>query len=506
MRYPRISRLSRFALLAWKPGTRWLWLVCCGLLLARSEACLAGQGARPNILFLFADDQRADALEAWGNRHIKTPHLNQLVEQGFSFRNNYCFGSNSPAVCMPSRVMVHTGKRWLDVDQQMTGQVTLGELLRQHGYTTFATGKWHNGKPSLVRSFTRGKHLFLGGMCDHTRVPLSEIVEGEVVARGIGPKFSSELFADAALEFLQEQPAEEPFFAYVSFTAPHDPRNPLAAYREMYYSSPPPLPGNFLPQHPFDLGGMTIRDEQLAPWPRPEKMVQDQLCEYYGLITHMDEQIGRILKGLAHSGHAQNTIVVYAADHGLALGSHGLLGKQSLYEHSMKCPLILTGPGIPAGRETQAFSYLYDIYPTLCALCGVEPPADLAGFDLSAIWRGGTGSVRETVFLPYMETQRSVRQGRWKLIVYPQINHRQLFDLETDPGERVNLAELPEQAERLAGMWRLLEAEQQSAGDQQTLTSRNPKPREIDLTGQARQPDAHQPGWIVEKYFGRPRP
>ena len=120
-----------------------------------------------------------------------------------------------------------------------------------------------------------------------------------MTAERTGEKFSSELFADAAIEFLRSQDGQNPFFAYVAFTAPHDPRQPPLEYREPYYSNLPPLPPNFLPQLPFDNGMMNGgRDENLGAWPRAEKMIRDQLAEYYGLITHMDGQVGRILAAL----------------------------------------------------------------------------------------------------------------------------------------------------------------------------------------------------------------
>lgn len=478
-----------------------VWLT----VLMGSAVVSAEESDRPNVLFLFADDQRADALGAWGNPVIRTPHLDQLIERGYGFRNNYCYGSNSGAVCIPSRVMVHTGKRWHDSDQQMTGQVTLGEHLRKADYDTFATGKWHNGKPSLLRSFAAGKNIFMGGMCDHTKVPISEIVAGELESRGIGEKFSSELFADAAIEFLEGRQSDKPFFAYVAFTAPHDPRNPPLEYREAYYASHPSLPINFLPQHPFNNGSLLIRDEMLAPWPRPADMIQRQLCEYYGLITHMDEQIGRILAALQKSPGGENTIIVYAADHGLAMGSHGLLGKQSLYEHSMKCPLVFVGPGIPAQQETSAFSYLYDIFPTLCGLLQIAPPPDLGGHDLSPIWRGEQSSVRETIFLPYMKSQRAIRSGDWKLIVYPDTNYVQLFNLQQDPHELTNLAGKPEHAEKQAALWELMTTAQQEVGDELALTTEDPQPLTIDLTNHARRPDPHQPEWILRDYFDEER-
>ncbi|MCA8989707.1 MAG: sulfatase-like hydrolase/transferase, partial [Planctomycetaceae bacterium] len=370
-----------------------------GMILALLISMPAAATAKsPNILLIFADDQRADTIGAWGNEHIKTPNIDSLVNSGTSFRNNYCFGGDSGAVCIPSRAMLHTGRTWMHSNHQMKGEVTLGELLRSQGYRTFATGKWHNGKEALLRSFENGKNVFMGGMCDHLKVPISNIENGDLVSKGQQPNsFSSTLFADAVIEFLKSPREDQPFFAYLAFTAPHDPRNPPEAYREMYYQKRPPLPENFLPQLDFDNGSLVIRDEVLAAWPRDPNVIRDQLSEYYGLVTHMDDQIGRVLKALDETGERDNTIIVYAADHGLAMGSHGLLGKQNLFEHSMKCPLIFVGPGIPAGKSSEAFSYLLDIYPTLCGQLGVAPPERVEGKDLSGIIAGKSSKVRESV-------------------------------------------------------------------------------------------------------------
>ncbi|GIW81974.1 MAG: hypothetical protein KatS3mg105_3781 [Gemmatales bacterium] len=134
------------------------------------------------------------------------------------------------------------------------------------------------------------------------------------------------------------------------------------------------MPKNFLPQHPFNNGWLVLRDENLAPWPRTEKVIRDQIAEYYGLISHLDHEIGRLLKVLRDSKFGNNTVVIYSADHGLALGSHGLLGKQSLYEHSMKSPLVFAGPGIPRNKSSNALVYLLDIFPTICELAGRASP------------------------------------------------------------------------------------------------------------------------------------
>ncbi len=464
---------------------------------------------RPNVLFLFADDQRADTIAAHGNPHIRTPNLDKLAAAGFSFRGNYVFGGNSGAVCVPSRAMLMSGKTWFDVDTAaLTGALLLPEFLQKQGYVTFGTGKWHNGQPSWLRAFQKGKTVMFGGMSDHTKVPVRDLgPDGKLTAERTGEKFSSDLFADSVIEFLENHDGRQPFFAYVAFTAPHDPRQPPLRYREPYYRDLPPLPANFLPQLPFDNGMMAGgRDENLGAWPRTEAMIRDQLAEYYGMITHMDEQIGRILGALEDSGRADNTVVIFAADNGLALGSHGLLGKQSVYEHSMRTPLIIAGPGIPAGKSTTSFTYLFDLFPTLCDYLGLEAPEGLTGKTLRPLWEGRGERVRESVFLPLLDIQRAVRDERWKLIAYPKIGHLQLFDLQTDPNETNNLVDQPENAAHIARLQELMKEWQVSVGDTLELPTTNRPPPKIDLTGRPRMPDEWQPDWIVKKYFGPAAP
>jgi len=480
------------------------WILSLSLFLCYSSPWARG-AARPNVLFLFADDQRADTIAAWGNSHIKTPNLDRLAAAGFSFRSNYCFGGNSGAVCVPSRAMLMSGKVWFHVDTAaLKGVKLLPELLQENGYVTFGTGKWHNGQPSWLRVFQRGKAVMFGGMSDHSKVPVRDLgPDGKLTAERMGEKFSSELFADAAIEFLRSHDRKKPFFAYVAFTAPHDPRMPPEALRRMYYRDLPPLPPNFLPQLPFDNGMMKGgRDENLAPWPRTESVIRDQLAEYYGMITHMDEQIGRILDALKQTGQADSTLIVYAADNGLALGSHGLLGKQSVFEHSMRVPLILVGPGIPQGKSTKAFSYMLDVFPTLCDTIGIQPPADLEGESLRPLWEGRKDRVRDSVFLPYIDIQRAVRDEQWKLICYPRIGHMQLFDLRADPDEKINLIDRAECAEHVQRLCKLMDQWQAKVGDTLQLPTENKPPEPVDLTGRKRIPDQWQPEWIVEKYFG----
>ena len=462
---------------------------------------------RPNILVLFADDQRADTIGAHGNPHIKTPHLDGLVRAGVSFRRNYVMGGNSGAVCVPSRAMLHSGKHWFGIanTQTLAGEKLMGELFGEHGYTTFGTGKWHNGQPSWLRSFQHGEAVMFGGMSDHEKVPLHDRgPDGKMAGPRTGDGFSTNLFADAAIKFLEKHDTAagtKPFFCYIAFTAPHDPRQPPPGF-PADYTSRPPLPKNFLPQLPFDNGAMNGgRDENLGAWPRTEAMIRDQLAEYYAMVEHLDARIGDILAVLKRRGLADNTIVVYAADNGLAVGSHGLLGKQNIFEHSMRTPLIVSGPRIPRGKSSEAFTYLLDIFPTLCDAAGVPAPAGVFGESLRPLWEGSKPRIRDTVFLPYIQVQRAVRDERWKLVRYPKLGYSQLFDLQTDPDETRSVYDLPANAAHIARLTAAMQAWQRKVGDTLVLNEGSTPPPPIDLTGKARKTDQWQPAWIVKKYF-----
>ena len=455
---------------------------------------------RPNILFLYSDDQRADTIAAWGNEHIDTPNLDRIAERGFSFKRNYCMGSIHGAVCVPSRAMVMTGQSFFKIPMDLEGVETLPQRLRGLGDTTFISGKWHNKAPGILKSFEQGKAVMMGGMSNHLEVPLADIGDGELVNRRTGEALSSEIFADAAIDFLENHDTDSPFFCYVPFTAPHDPRQPPEALREKYYARDLPLPENYMPQHPFDNGRLVTRDENLGPWPRTEEIVRDQLAEYYGLIEHLDTHIGRILDALAASPHADSTYIVFAADHGLAVGSHGLLGKQNIYEHSMRAPMIIAGPGIPHG-ETQALTYLLDIVPTISDLTGTPRLAPLDGESLQRLWTGEADRLRHAILLAYEDSQRALVTERFKLIQYPKINHTQLFDLQNDPHELNNIATHFDYTGWTMQLTGELAGAQLKYGDTAPLTTENPKPMEIDLTNTPRKPDHWQPEWIVEKYF-----
>ncbi|MBM3965570.1 MAG: DUF4976 domain-containing protein [Planctomycetes bacterium] len=412
-----------------------MWL--CGCV---AEVSIQGADPRPNVLILLMDDQQADTIAALGNRVLKTPNLDRLVADGVSFDTAYMQGGFNPATCVPSRAMLLSGRPLFQIDERLTDDQTWPAKFGESSYETFVSGKWHNGEPSLIASFQRGKKIFSGGMTNPMRAPLSDIVDGKLTPTSVSATHACTAFADAAIDFLK-QPRSQPFLCYVAFDGPHDPHVVPHEFPVHYDPEAVPLPKAFLPQHPWDNGEMSIRDEMLLARPRDPNATKRMIADYYRYVSFLDQEIGRILDTLAESNAAENTIVVFASDSGVALGRHGLVGKQNLYEHSLRVPLILSGPGIPRGKQSEALVYTYDIFPTLGRLCGVTGPDSSGGIDFSPAFRDPKWSHREFLIFAYKNVQRAIRDDRWKLIQYPLVGKNQLFDLKTDPEETNNLVD-----------------------------------------------------------------
>jgi arylsulfatase A-like enzyme len=415
--------------------------------------------ARPNVLFLFTDDQRADTIAALGNPHIRTPHLDRLAREGFAFTNAYCMGGTIPAVCLPSRTMLHSGRSLFRLQNVENGP-HLGQSLREAGYETWSLSKRGNTPHALHKAFEHSDFL----------------KDQEERAGG----YTGRTEADRAIEFLKNRARERPFFMLLAFAGPHDPRGTNAEFRALYDVDRMPLPANYLPYHRFDNGELLVRDERLEAWPRTEAAVRRHLFDYYAVISHVDHQIGRIFQTLDDLGQWDNTIVIFSSDHGLAIGSHGLMGKQNVYEDGMKSPLLFRGPGFRHGTS-DAYAYLFDIYPTICDLVGAPVPPEVEGKSLAPILLGKQDLVRDTVFLAYRHVQRAVRWGEWKLIRYPQVDVTQLFNLRDDPHEMHSLADDPQYADKVTEMTALLKAEQTQWDDTQPLTVENPQPAAVDV-------------------------
>ncbi len=413
---------------------------------------------RPNILFMIADDHRHSALGALGQEPVKTPTFDLLMAEGTTFTHAHIMGSTSGAVCMPSRAMLMTGRNLFQAPDPLSSDVPLlPELLWQNGYTTFGTGKWHNRSETFARCFSTGGKVFFGGMTDdqfaiavHDFDPSRAYDEHAVET--VSNIHATTLFSDDMIDFLNSRSTDDddPFFAYIAFTSPHDPRTAPPPYDTMYSSDEIDLPPNFALEHEFDLGNRDIRDEVLAVYPRAEAEIKQHIADYYAMISHMDAEIGRIVQALDDNGLRDNTIVIYTADHGLSVGQHGLMGKQNLYDHSMRIPMIVRGTDIPVGRQTDALVYLLDLFPTLCERADVPIPSTCDGHSVNAVLNGITDAHRQTLFTAYQDTfdhprdkpyQRAIRGSRYKLIKSRcgDTITTQLFDMLDDPYETTNL-------------------------------------------------------------------
>ena len=440
---------------------------------ATSLARLSSAGERPNILFIFADDQSYETIRAFEMTDIDTPNLDTLVKRGTTFTHAYNMGSWSGAVCVASRHMLNTGAFVWNAERLSRGRggkakndettdsgipnfqkegLMWSQLLGQSGYRTYFTGKWHvKADPNRIFDVARNVR---GGMPQQTKAGYDRPVQGIPDAWSPfdksfggfweGGKHWSEVVGDDACDFLSEAKADgKPFFMYVAFNAPHDPRQAPKEFVDRYPLDRIAIPENFQPDYPdrklID-NPATLRDEHLAPVPRTEFSVQVNRQEYYAIITHMDEQIGRILEALEKSGKADNTYIVFTADHGLAVGHHGFMGKQNLYDHSTRVPFMIVGPDIEAGRKLDAPIYLQDVMPTSLELAGIEKPDHVEFQSLMPVLAGESQGY-ESIYGAYLKSQRSITKDGFKLLVYPKVPKVLLYDLENDPFEMNDLAQ-----------------------------------------------------------------
>ena len=469
-----------------------VWVV---LLLLSSRAT----AEKPNVLFIFADDQAFDTIAALGNDEVETPNLDRLVQRGTTFTHAYNMGSWSGAVCVASRHMLNTG-RFIWEAQQESNRLGGGgkakkegnakpvenfqqrnlmwsQLMGAAGYDTYFSGKWHvrakaeeifdfvrNVRPGMPNQTPQGYNRPLPDKPDPWS-PFDPKFEGFWK----GGKHWSEVLADDAEEFLRAAAKkQDPFFMYLAFNAPHDPRQAPKEFVDKYPVDEVKVPASYLPEYPYNevmKSGRGLRDEKLAPFPRTEHSVRVHRQEYYAIITHMDVQIGRMLDALEASGKADNTWIFFSADHGLGVGHHGLMGKQNMFDHSVRVPLIVAGPGVAAGAKKEGAVYLQDIMATTLELAESDNTAHVDFKSLLPILEGEREENYSAVYGAYLDAQRSVVADGYKLILYPKDAVVLLFDLKKDPLEMNNLAKDSAQKDRLKALFSSLLKLQEQNGD-----------------------------------------
>jgi arylsulfatase A-like enzyme len=434
-----------------------------GIALLMQYSCNVEPAPSPNILFIFADDQSYNTVAALGNDEVRTPNIDRLAAQGLTFTHAYNMGGWSGALCVASRTMINTGRfiwRAEQLDKNLDREAANGrmwsQLMKQAGYETYFTGKWHiRINPETL--FDHVRHV-RPGMPRTVPEAYDRPYEGQEddwspfdTSNGgfwEGGRHWSEVLGDDAVDFIgQASQNEKPFFMYLAFNAPHDPRQSPREYVEMYPAEHLHLPESFQPMYPYaeQIGcGPELRDARLAPFPRTEYAVRVHRQEYYAIISHMDTQIGRILNALEKSGMEDNTYIFFTADHGLAVGHHGLIGKQNMYDHSIRPPMIVVGPDVPRNRKLEMDVYLQDIMPTAIELAGIEVPWYVEFKSMLPSLKGErTESAYGEIYGCYKDLQRMIRAGGHKLIVYPYVPKVRLYDLEKDPFEMNDLADDP---------------------------------------------------------------
>jgi arylsulfatase A-like enzyme len=428
-----------------------------------SKNTLDPPSPKPNILFIFADDQRYNTIHALGDKQLITPNLDRLVNNGTTFTHAYNMGAWQGAVCVSSRAMLLTGLSIWDAQQQEKDYEPLKQAkgfwpqqMKQAGYETYMTGKWHvqtdvtqlfdhvaHERPGMPNQTPQGYNRPLSKQ-DTTWAPWKE----EYGGYWKGGKHWSEVVADDAVGFLNDASKKTtPFFMYLAFNAPHDPRQAPKRWVDKYPVEQIKLPASYLEEYPYKdaIGcGKDLRDEVLAPFPRTPYAIRKNIQEYYASISYMDEQIGRILEALGKSGKLANTYIFFTADHGLSIGHHGLMGKQNMFEHSVRPPLIISGPDIVKNAKRHQAVYLQDIMATSLELAGVEKPSRVFFNSLLPQLKSNTAPGNySSIYGCYTDLQRMVSSEQYKLIVYPAAGKMLLFNLKDDPEEMKDIAQLP---------------------------------------------------------------
>ena len=451
--------------------------------------------ARPNVLWLLTD-QHARAVAGFArDPHVRTQNLDALAERSVQFDNAVCA---SPC-CTPSRICMLTAKdahkssAWFNHWPIFPEHTTWPGHFAQHGYRTCLVGKMHLGGKDQMVGFDARPYGDLRHGVSHQAEPI-DLFPGYAHMQSAGiTEIPESLLQDVvvsreALAFILEQNSAEPeapWFVCASYTRPHSPLTAPGRYLRRYEGKLPKA--GLLPDHrdrlePYARNcyvtevGTGKEDSVLTP-----EINQRALEGYYACVDFVDDCIGELLNGLEAEGLLENTIVIYTADHGELGGAHGLWGKIIYFDESICVPLLISGPGVSPGHSRVSHPIsLLDLFPTTCALAGLPVPAGLDGVDFSEVlgdpekasaprdfapsayymygwptgWLAAQGTQGETGYEPNT-AMRVVRQRDWK---YVEIEGGDplLFDMVKDPGEHVNLAGLPEHADRCRQMREML--------------------------------------------------
>ena len=487
--------------------------------------------ARPNVVFIMADDHAAHAISAYGSRVNETPNIDRLAREGMLFRNTFVTNS----ICTPSRASILTGtyshKNGVPVFNRFDGsQTTVARLLHAAGYHTGMIGKWHLG--SDPTGFDRWEILPGQGVYFD---PVLYTAGGQTTYTG---RYVTDVITDLAIDFIRDRPKDRPFFLMCHHKAPHREWTPDERHRRMFegreipeaptlwddYATrtdalheneqrvaddltrrdlklvPPPglaerdreawlsaKPKEVtLTAGPGGRGPTTLTGKALARW-KYERYMQD----YLACVQSIDDNVGRLLDFLKESGLERDTIVVYTSDQGFFLGDHGLFDKRFMYEESLRMPFLVRWPAVVRpGSRTEAIALNVDFAPTFLEAAGLVPPASMQGRSLLPLLRGETpADWRQAMYYRYYHdpghhntrAHYGVRTATHKLIYFWRKNQWELFDLRSDPAELRNLYGRPDQAAITADLKATLARLRQELQDDDRFADEQP-PAGVDGT------------------------
>jgi choline-sulfatase len=472
-----------------------------------AQLAAAQEPSRPNVLWICADDHAPYVMGAYGNRQVRTPNLDRLAAQGVRFDRAYC---NSP-VCTASRQSFLTGRypRTIGVTQLRTAlperEVTLAEILREAGYATASFGKMHfNSNLKHGFDLRRDQPEYQSWLKRKGRAPIAAEIEVQPpwrpfkdpanvwlnsACRPLGladADMYGTYLAHEASEFLRA-PQRKPFFLMVSFTEPHSPFH---------------FPIEFRNRHRAD----AFKALQSGPeddWQIPkifrdlsDHEKQGIIAAYHTSVEFLDRNFGLVLDALEKSGHAPNTLVIYTGDHGYMLGQHGRFEKHCGYEPAVRAPLLVRFDGhLKPSQSAAALVEFIDLVPTILEFAGVAVPPGVQGKSLTPVLLGKTRRHRDQVFIEYSENEEAyLVTERWKFIYgtgqrvredgYAAENPQpgrtvQLFDLQSDPDELINLSKKPEHARHVEQFTRQLAGHMKRTARQPELLPKSDDPHTI---------------------------
>jgi len=432
-----------------------------------------GSNEPPNVLFIVVDDLNT-TLGCYDHPVVKTPHVDQLADEGILFEHAY----SNYAVCNPSRSSFLTGlypETTTIIDnrkplQSILGdRVTLPYFFKQHGYYTMSLGKVFHRFEEDHNDYKAWDEIYVYETTETGKQGEGRNMTGGelkwcrwLAADGDDEDQQDGQVAAKAVEFIKSD-HEKPFFLAVGLHKPHDPFNAPKKYFDMYpleACDPPPLPPDWEPPYPYTLPNQTRIFNQFT-----EQDKREFLRSYYACTSFMDAQVGKIMEALEASGQLENTIIIFFGDHGYHLGEHNWWNKVTIYEMGTRAPFIIAGqPVTEKGVRSEAMFEFVDIYPTLGELAGLDSiPTYLEGKSFAEVVADPSLSFRSEVRSIVSRGNmpgRTVKNAQWRYTEWDNGNMgRELYDQVNDPIEYINVAEDPQYEKDVTEMRALLYAE-----------------------------------------------